>query len=266
MGSVKELLYEAQEAQREEWIAEHYPEAEEGTEEFDAAGLAHSWMLDALADDAERQWFQDSLNDLDDRYRHAVGELDELNALVTTAQSNIALRLAYAHTVTVMEAFVMYSARALLSDPAHLARFDSFVAPGFRKQLEQCKSEVLRNTQKRADGTPANDPNLKRRTAQLFVSRQTFHNLERLKNYFQLALKTPPDWPIDRLENIVATRQHLVHRNGVSKDDEPVSISQWDLTEAIAAVRLFIDAVALTLRQENGTDSTLPRVYPENTF
>ncbi|MDK9421978.1 hypothetical protein PO857_004321 [Pectobacterium carotovorum] len=268
MGSVKELLFEAQEAQREEWIAEQYPEAEEGSEEFDSAALAYGWMLDALADDAERQWFQDSLNDLDDRYRHAVGELDELNALVTSAQSNIALRLAYAHTVTVMEAFLMYSARALLSDPAHLARFDSRVAPLplFRKPLAQCKAEVLHNTQKRADGTAAEDPNLKRRTAQLFVSRQTFHNLEHMNRYFRLVLETPPEWPVDRLVNIVATRQHLVHRNGVNKDDEPVSIGHWELADAIAVVRLFIDAVALTLRQETGADSTLPRVDPENTF
>ncbi|AZK61360.1 hypothetical protein ACIPR7_18140 [Pectobacterium parvum] len=266
MGSVKELLFEAQEAQRDEWIAEHYPEAEEGTEAFDAAGLAHDWMLDALVEDAERQWFQDSLNDLDDRYRHAVGELNELNALMISAQSNIALRLAYAHTVTVMEAFLMYSARALLSDPAHLERFDSRVAPRFRKSLAQYKTEVLRNTQKQADGTPSDGTNLECRTAQLFVSRQTFHNLAQMNTYFRLVLKTPPEWPIDPLVNIVATRQHLVHRNGVSNDDEPVSINSWHLAQAIEAVRLFIDAVALTLRQETGADSVLPVVHPKNTF
>ncbi|WP_405077824.1 hypothetical protein [Pectobacterium versatile] len=266
MGSVKELLFEVQEAQRNEWMAEHYPEAEEGTEEFDAIALEYGWMLDALAEEAERLWFQDSLNDLDDRYRHAVRELNELNALVTSAQSNIALRLAYAHTVTVMGAFLMYSARALLSEPAHLQRFDSYVVPRFSKVVEQCKAAVLRNTQKRPDGTPADELNLKRRTAQLFVSRQTFHNLGQMDTYFRSVLKTPPEWPVGRLVNIVSTRQDLVHRNGVSKNDELVSISSWQLTEAIGAVRLFIDAVALTLLQETGADSVLPRVHPKNTF
>lgn len=32
------------------------------------------------------------------------------------------------------------------------------------------------------------------------------------------------------------------------------------------AVRLFIDAVALTLRQETGADGVLPVVHPKNTF
>lgn len=104
-------------------------------------------QLDDLAEQAEWQWFQDSLNDLEDRYTHAVHELEELKALVTSAPADIVFRMAYAHTVTVMEAFMMYSARALLNDPEHLNRFYSCITPAFQKKINQCRSTVLENTQ-----------------------------------------------------------------------------------------------------------------------
>lgn len=51
------------------------------------AAQNYNWMMDDLAEQAEWQWFQDSLNDLDDRYIHAVRELDELKELVTSSNS-----------------------------------------------------------------------------------------------------------------------------------------------------------------------------------
>lgn len=87
MGKMKELLFEMQEERADKWIAEHYPDAEEGTPEWEMAAQNYNWMMDDLAEQAEWQWFQDSLNDLDDRYIHAVRELDELKELVTSSNS-----------------------------------------------------------------------------------------------------------------------------------------------------------------------------------
>lgn len=266
MGSMKELLFEMQEERASKWIEENFPDAEEGTPEWEIAAQNHGWMLDDQAEQAEWQWFQDSLNDLDDRYTHAVRELDELKELVNSAQAGIVFRMAYAHTVTVMEAFLMYSARALLNDAEHLDRFYSRIAPAFRKKISQCRSEVLRETQRPSDEFSVDEADLKRRTAQLFVSRQTFHNLDNLQNYFSSVLELPYEWPFIPLEYIVDTRQDLVHRNGVSEHDEQVRIGSWHLTEAITNVRAFVDAVALTLRRETGADDVLPVVHPRGAF
>ncbi|NWC63971.1 hypothetical protein [Cedecea sp. P7760] len=266
MGSMKELLYERQEADALKWINEHFPDAEEGTPEWEMAAQNYSWMMDDLAEQAEWQWFQDSLNDLDDRYIHAARELDELKELSNSAQADIVFRMAYAHTVTVMEAFLMYSARALLNDAEHLNRFYSRIAPAFPKQIKQCRSVVLRNSQQTKEELSLNDTDLQRRTAQLFVSQQTFHNLDNLQNYFSSVLGLPYEWPFAPLKYIVDTRQDLVHRNGVSKYDEQVHIGRWQLERAIRDIRAFVDAVALTLRRETGADDTLPVVHLRDSF
>lgn len=176
MGSMKELMFEMQQEKADEWIEENYPDAEEGTPEWEIAAQNYGWMLDDLAEQAEWQWFQDSLNDLDDRYIHAVHELDELKELVNSAQAGIVFRMAYAHTVTVMEAFMMYSARALLNDLAHLDRFYKHFASNTKVKgaLRKCSQAVLENTQKHPDGWTPDDTLQHRRTAQLYVSQQTF--------------------------------------------------------------------------------------------
>ncbi|EPM0144944.1 hypothetical protein [Citrobacter freundii] len=260
MGRMKELLHELQEERALEWIEENYPDAVEGTPEWEIAAQNYSWMLDDLAEQAEWQWFQDSLNDLDDRYTHAAGELDELKELITSAQGGIVFRMAYVHTVTVMEAFLMFSARALLNDAEHLDRFYSRIAPAFQKKINQCRSAVLRNTQQRTEEFHIDEVDLKRRTAQLFVSQQTFHNLDNLDKYFSSVLKSEYEWPFKPLKYVVETRQDLVHRNGVSKHDEQVRIGSWHLENAINDVRAFVEAVALTLRRETGRDETLPNI------
>lgn len=265
MGSMKELLHERQEEDALEWINENFPDAEEGTPEWEMAAQNYSWMMDDLAEQAEWQWFQDSLNDLEDRYIHAVHELEELKELVTSAPADIVFRMAYAHTVTVMEAFLMYSARALLNDAEHLDRFYSRIAPVFQKKINQCMSEVLSNAQLRAEAS-IDEADLKRRTAQLFVSQQTFHNLDNLQKYFSSVLLLPYDWSFVPLKYVIETRQDLVHRNGVSKHDERIHIGSWNLEHAIRDVREFVDMVALTLRREIGAGDTLPVVLPRNSF
>lgn len=266
MGSVKEQLSEMQEERAEQWIGENYPDAEEGTSEWEIAAQDYSWMLDSLAEQAEWQWFQDSLNDLDDRYIHAVRELDELKALIASAQPGIVFRMAFVHTVTVMEAFLMYSARALLNDAEHLDRFYSLIEPLFTKKITQCRLAVLRNTQQPTEEFPIDETVLQCRTAQMFVSQQTFHNIDNLNQYFSKVLRTPYEWPFEPLKSIVETRQDLVHRNGVSKDDEAVYIGSYHLETAIRDIRAFVDAVALTLRHETGAGDTLPVVHPRNSF
>lgn len=269
MGSMKELLFEMEEERANEWIAEHYPDVEEETVEWEMAEQDYSLMLDDLAEQAEWQWFQDSLYDLDDRYIHAVRELDELKELVNSAQAGIVFRMAYAHTVTVMEAFMMYSARALLNDLAHLDRFYKHFASSNTQvsgALRKCAQAVLKNTQKHPDGSPPDETIQRRRTAQLYVSQQTFHNLDNLKSYFSSVLEVPCEWPFTPLKHIVDTRQDLVHRNGVSKHDEQVHIGSWHLTDAISNVRTFVDEVALSLRRETGADDVLPVVHPREAF
>ncbi|MBY6260061.1 hypothetical protein K3G69_26665 [Phytobacter diazotrophicus] len=257
MSKIKELFCDMQEERCIAWIMGNYPDAEEGTEEWDAAAQEYRWMLEAQEEAAYLWFFQESLNDLESRYRHAVRELDELHELIGSSFGGIVCRLGFAHTVTVMEAFLMYSARALLNDPAHLERFYASLShnPRLNGQLRKCRGAVEQRYQKRKDtAVSLTEDELRLHSAQLCVSQLTFHNLDIMTAYFDAVLKSRHDWPVDDLRDIVRTRQDLIHRNGVNTEDEPVSINQWQLNSAIRAVRAFIDAVALTLRRETGRD------------
>ncbi|SFF38524.1 hypothetical protein SAMN03159428_04948 [Kosakonia radicincitans] len=269
MSSIKEYLMEVEDLRRERWIEEIYGDLDPESDEWqDAAGQYSDW-LDDVAEQAERRWFQDSLNDLDSRYIHAVRELDELHELRESVGGGIVYRLGYVHTVTVMEAFLMYSARALLNDDAHLEHFYASLSkmPYLKGKLKKCREAVLEEYQAiQDDSLILTETDVRRLSAQRCISEQTFHNVDNMKEYFDAVLKTPRDWPVDGLRSIVDTRQDLVHRNGVSAHDEPVSINVWQLDRALTTVRAFIDAVALTLRQETGKDGVLPRAGKRDEF
>lgn len=269
MSSIKEYLMEVQDLRRERWIEEIYGDLDPESDEWqDAAGQYSDW-LDDVAEQAERRWFQDSLNDLDARYIHAVHELDELHELCESVSGGIVYRLGYVHTVTVMEAFLMYSARALLNDDAHLEHFYASLSkiPHLKGKLKKCHQAVQDEYKDmQGDSVVLTETDVRRLSAQRCISEQTFHNVDNLTKYFDAVLKSPRDWPVDTLRSIVATRQDLVHRNGVSACDEPVSINVWQLDRALTVVREFIEAVALTLRRETGKDGALPRAGKRDEF
>lgn len=62
-------------------------------------------------------------------------------------------------------------------------------------------------------------------------------NIDNMKQYFDAVLDTPPLWPLDTLRQIVSTHQDLAHRNGVTKDDEPVYVGTLAVTQATTVVR-----------------------------
>ncbi|WP_235413944.1 hypothetical protein [Escherichia coli] len=98
---MKELLFEMQEERRDEWIAENYPDAEEGTPEWDAAAQEYSWFQDWMEEAAEQQYFEASLASIPDRLQDAKAELDELESLMQFNQPRIVERMAYVHCVSV---------------------------------------------------------------------------------------------------------------------------------------------------------------------
>jgi hypothetical protein len=64
-----------------------------------------------------------SLNNVHQRYVHANQELKKLYALLDNEQPELVYRMSFVHAVTVMEAYLMYCARALLEHDSPLKRF-----------------------------------------------------------------------------------------------------------------------------------------------
>lgn len=242
-----------------EWILATYPGIQEETEEWEQAEHEYcDWCEFKLAI-LDQIWFEDSLNDIGDRYAHAIAELDNLRPLQADEQPGIVRRLAYAHCVTVMEAFLMYAACALLNYPALLARFhekkSAFLRGDIVKSLDAAYRRERDNNEPciwhgRAvpdqnelewTGETLADRQIYKNRAQAAIGALAFHNLKRVKSYFTAMLTTPPDWPLDGiLEDLVTTRQDLVHRNGVTRFNQPITIAPGDVARAVDMVRRVI--------------------------
>ncbi|WP_261643246.1 hypothetical protein [Erwinia mallotivora] len=250
MGSAKEHLYDIQENRFEAWAAEHHPDAEPDTPDWHAIREEYyEWQEWLYEQGYEAYVFTASLNSVHERCEHAFSELVQLSELNSTYQPGIVLRMAWVHAVSVMEACLMYCARALINHEPHLALFrKNYVEIGLRKKarekLEQAASPDASDKTK-----PPGDTF--RAAAQKAVGRMTFHNVDQIRRYFDLMLKSKPDWPVDPLNEVIETRQDLVHRNGVTSTDTEVVISSYELAKALKIIHDFLVSFRETMRAES---------------
>ncbi|WP_019843180.1 hypothetical protein [Escherichia coli] len=243
MGGMKEYMQDLEAERFEEWFSEQYPDAQTGGEEWEQAGLLYYWEQEAMADkaqwDHEHGLFEASLNNVHQRYLHANKELRKIHALLDVEQPELVYRMAFVHAVTVMEAYLMYCARALLEHDWPLTRF---------REAYYMKSDKIKNPVKHA--AREMELSLFRPAARSFVFRMTFHNVKTIERYFGAVLHIPPVWPVQPLGIITDWRNDLVHRNGVNEHDEPRVISAQQLQNALQKVSELIDAADLSMRQE----------------
>ncbi|HDW8678015.1 TPA: hypothetical protein RNA60_004394 [Escherichia coli] len=194
MGKMKELLFEIQEERTDEWIAENYTDAEEGTPEWDVAAQEYSWFQDWMEEAAEQQYFEASLASIPDRLQDAKDELFELENLMQFNQPGIVERMAYVHCVSVLDSFLMYSARALLNHPPHLQRFlqvaDSLIA----NKEDRRKLRASKWVEQEPD--TATPEKVYTWRAQSLVAKKTFQSHKVIDRYFSTMLATPHEWPL----------------------------------------------------------------------
>ncbi|WP_396015951.1 hypothetical protein [Escherichia coli] len=243
MGSMKDQMMDIESERFDKWLAENYPDVVPGSEEWEQAANLYYWEQEYLADQA--QWdhehglFVASLNNVHQRYLHARQELKGLYTLLDTEQPELVYRMSFVHAVTVMEAYLMYCARALLEEDFPLTRFrDEFYM----------KSDKIKNPVKHAAREMA--LSMFRPAAQNFVSRMTFHNVKTIERYFGTVLHIPPVWPTEPLGIIADWRNDLVHRNGVDVHDVQRVISAPQLQSALQKVSDLIEAADHSLRLE----------------
>jgi len=243
MGSIKDLMLDLEAERFEEWLEENYPDIVPDSEEWEQAASLYYWEQETLADQAkwdhEHGLFVASLNNVHQRYRHAQQELKNLYTLLDKGQSELVYRMSFVHAITVMEAYLMYCARALLEHDWPLKRFrDEYYMQS--KRIKNLEKYAVRDM----------DLSLFRPAAQNFVSRLTFHNVQTIKRYFGAVLHIPPVWPVEPLGIIADWRNDLVHRNGVDEYDVPISISAQQLENALQRVSDLIVAAHMSLKQE----------------
>lgn len=230
MGCMKEYMQDLEAERFDEWLEENYPDVNPNSEEWEQAANLYCWEQEALADQA--QWehehglFVASLNNVHLRYIHAKEELKKLYTLLDKEQPELVYRMSFVHAVTVMEAYLMYCARALLEHDWPLKRFLN----------EYYLKSAPKVTNKDKTAARTMDVELFRPAARNYVSRMTFHNVKTIERYFGAVLHIPPVWPTEPLGIISDWRNDLVHRNGVDEHDVPRGISAQQLQNTLQKV------------------------------
>ena len=243
MGNMKDYILDLEIERFDEWIEDNYPDIICGSEEWEQAAHLYNWEQEFFSE--RRQWeyehglFVASLNNVHQRFLHANNEMQKLKALLKDPQPELVYRMSFVHAVTVMEAYLMYCARALLEHDWPLRRF---------RDVYYQKSGRIKNTDKLA--ALDMDLSLFRPAARNFVSRMTFHNPKTIERYFSAVLHVPPVWPVTPLAIIAEWRNDLVHRNGVDENDVPREISEQLLKNTLQKVYDLIDAADLSMKQE----------------
>lgn len=243
MGSIKDLMLDLEAERFDEWLEENYPDVVPDSEEWEQATNLYYWEQEALADQAlwdhKHELFVASLNNVHQRYLHAVQELEKLSDLLEKPQNELVYRMSFVHIVTVMEAYLMYCARALLEHDWPLRRFIKEFCPNSRFVSKERKKEA------REMSLAQFRPGAKR-----IFEEMTFQSHKFIDKYFSTVLHVSPFWPNEPLENISQLRNDLVHRNGVDKKDVPVIISAQLLQKTLQQVRDLIDAANLSMQLE----------------
>lgn len=244
MGSMKEHMMDLQEARFLAWAAEHYPDVSADTPEWEQIGNYYSWEQEAqfyeemlLARYEEDLRDRASLENIELRFQHAMSELDELGQLNAVPQPELICRMGIVHSVSVMGAFLMYCARALLNHDWPLRRF--------REEY------FLRFASKQDKKIPhLHDLSLFRESARRYVAKSSFQSAGFIKRYFTTVMHFPCDWPLVPLMQISELHNSLVHRAGYTQTGSRVDVSPVELSRAISVVRTIIETAMASLRLE----------------
>lgn len=247
MGSMKEHMMDLQEERFLAWAAEHYPDVSPDTPEWEQIANYYSWEQEAL----EEQFYEEmllarheddlrdraSLEDIELRFQHAISELDELGQLNAVRQPELIFRMGVVHSVSVMDSFLMYCARALLNHDWPLRRF--------REEY------FLRFATKKDRSIPhLHDLSLFRDSARRYVAKSSFQSAWFIERYFSTVMHFPCDWPLMPLVWLSELRNDLVHRGGYTKAGSRVDVSSVDLRRAVDVVRATIETAMASLRLE----------------
>lgn len=172
----------------------------------------------------------------------------ELEELLQIGQPNIVLRMIFVHTVTILDSFLMYSARALLNHPPHLQRFLRNAKALIRK--DERKVLLNRNlVEQNPDVDTPEQAYIWR--AQALIAKMTFQSHKAISRYFSAMLVTPHNWAAEQMQVMKDTRNDLVHRNGITPNHVEVQIWPNCVKDIIRIIFDFIDTAAATLLQED---------------
>jgi len=243
MGKMSELMIEMQDERADEWIRERLEDknADEESEEYQELATEYSNLQDYLSDqaefEAELDWLQENGSSI--IHKNFLEELEQLKKIeesAPVARSNLVKKMTYAYAVTLLEAFLGDTVKSMISEN------ERFFANS--RKINELKNarfslEYLSTNEVEAKGLAIKE-----------LSNIHYHNMPKVKRIFEIILGTRINIDISELEKIMKIRHDIVHRNGKSKEGEPIYLSSNEILEMLSCIEKFSNELQMLINEK----------------
>lgn len=231
MGSMSDLMIELENEKADQWIRDRLEDedVDEESEEYKDLADEYSNLQEYLREQFE---FEEDLkwlkkNDSSTIHRLFLEEISELEKLIINnplkTKPYIMYRMTYAHSVSLLEAFLGDTVKSLVNDN------DRFFVNSF-------KIAELKNVKYTLEFLATTESN-PRALAIKELSKILYHNMPKVKIIFETILGKKIELNISEVDKITKIRHDIVHRNGKNKEGNPIYLDQKDITDMFLEIK-----------------------------
>jgi hypothetical protein len=233
MGRMSDLMIEHENENADQWIRDRLEDedADEESEEYKDLADEYSNLQDHLRDQFEFEedlkWLQK--NDSSTIHRLFLEEISELEKLIINnplkTKPYIMYRMTYAHSVSLLEAFLGDTVKSLVNDN------DRFFVNSFKiAELKNAKYtlEFLATTESNPKVLAIKE-----------LSKILYHSMPKVKIIFETVLGNKIKLNMSEVDKITKIRHDIVHRNGKTKEGNPIYLDQKDISNMFVEIKSF---------------------------
>jgi hypothetical protein len=229
MSKIKDHFFEVEQERFLEWArARHGGDfLDEESEAYEALAQEYSDMNDAFEQEAEYQWIQ--RQSFHEQYIEFSAELDRARVLLRDSangpHAQTTCKLVYAHSVTLLETMISTSVNALvLKDKAFLLNMARQI-----ESIQKGKKISLMEIAEHPRGVEG--------VILKAISEITFHNPATIKTVLVALIGDGmKDLDVSGFGLICKVRHDIVHRNGKTVEDEPITLTPEQVYEAMETI------------------------------
>ncbi|MCU8003150.1 MULTISPECIES: hypothetical protein [unclassified Shewanella] len=233
MGRMSDLMIELENEKADQWIRDRLEDKDADEESEEYRDLADEYfnlqehLRDQFEFEEDLKWLQK--NDSSTLYRLFLEEIRELEKLIVNnplkTKPYIMYRMTYAHSVSLLEAFLGETVKSLVNNN------DRFFVNSF-------KIEELKNAKYTLEFLAVTKSNPKA-LAIKELSKILYHSMPKVKVIFETILGNKIDLNISEVDKITKIRHDIVHRNGKTKESNPIYLDQQAIFNMFVDIKKF---------------------------
>lgn len=233
MGSMSDLMIDLDNERIDQWIRGRLEDedVDEESEEYKELADEYSNLQEYLRDQFE---FEEDLkwlkkNDSSTFHRLFLEEISELEKLIVKNplkdKPYIMYRMTYAHSVSLLEAFLGDTVKSLVNDNDYF-----FVNSREIAELKNAKYtlEFLATTESNPRALAIKE-----------LSKILYHSMPKVKKIFETILGNKISLNISEVDKITKVRHDIVHRNGRTQEGDPIYLDQNDIINMFNEIKNF---------------------------